>query len=67
MTDMDEAIKYYDMAIAKGNHEALYNKAIIYYQGRGVERNRKEAKKLMKQAAAKGLSQARYFLDNNKF
>ena len=47
--------------------EAIYNIAALYYEGKGVAKDRKKAKQLMKEAAKKGSQSAQYFLDNNKF
>jgi hypothetical protein len=49
-----EAIKYYKMAIEKGEERAMYNLGYMYENGKGVERNYEEAIKYYELALEKG-------------
>jgi TPR repeat protein len=52
--DYTEAIKYYKMAIEKGNREAMFNLATLYYYGRGIKEDSSEAIKYYKMASDNG-------------
>jgi len=52
--DYEEAIKYYKMAIEKGNGKAMNNLGRIYYNGDYAEQNYEEAIKYYKMAIEKG-------------
>jgi hypothetical protein len=52
--DYQEAIKYYKMAIGKGNDYAMFSLGGMYHYGIGIERNYTEAIKYYKIAIVKG-------------
>jgi TPR repeat protein len=58
----EEAIKYYKMAIEKGDCHAMNNLGYMYYNGKGVERNYDEAIKYYKMSIEKGNSHAMFNL-----
>lgn len=60
--DAAEAVKWYTLAAAKGQHEAERNLAGIYGSGRGVIQNDTEARRLFTLAAEGGDAQAQYAL-----
>lgn len=57
-----EAVKWYELASASGNAEALYNLATMYWLGEGVARNRRKALRLLRKAEALGSSDAALLL-----
>lgn len=54
--DPREAIKYYKMAINKGNSEVMFNYAVMLDNGNGIPEDKKEAIKYYKMAIDKGNS-----------
>lgn len=59
---MDDAVKYYRLAIADGDSQAQYVLAHYYYNGLGVKMDRAEAIRLFRAAAANGHRGADSFL-----
>lgn len=60
--NIEEAVKYYELATAQGSLPAEYNLGIIYFFGRGIEPNYKEGLYLLTDAAFKGNDFAQYTL-----
>ena len=57
-----EAIKWYELAAAKGDRDAQNELAFLYFVGRGVEQDFRKAYDLFRQAALNGLALAQYNL-----
>tara|TARA_Y100000768_G_scaffold337240_1_gene279290 strand:- start:4302 stop:4775 length:474 start_codon:yes stop_codon:yes gene_type:complete len=54
----DKAFKIWNEEIVQGNKEALYNIGLLYYFGKGVDKNLSLAFNYCKKAAFKGLARA---------
>ncbi len=54
----DKALKIWNEEIVQGNKEALYNIGLLYYFGKGVDKNLSLAFNYCKKAALKGLARA---------
>jgi len=54
----EEALKWYRLAAAQGNADALYMLGVCYQHGQGVPRDLDEALRLYKRAAAQGSAEA---------
>jgi TPR repeat protein len=52
--DLEKAIHWYCLALARGNPRAMNNLAVLFYNGRGVTQDREEARNLWRQAVAHG-------------
>jgi hypothetical protein len=50
----DEAVKWFRLAAAQGDSDALFNLATCYANGHGAPRDDHEALRLFKRAAAEG-------------
>ena len=59
-----EANKWFEKAVKQGYYPALYDLALNYYEGIGVEKNLEKAKVLLKQAIKKGDKRARKLFDS---
>ena len=64
--DYKEANKWFEKAIEQGYYPAIYELALNYYEGIGVEKNLEKAKVLLKQAVEKGDKRARKLFDSIK-
>jgi len=60
--DFDEAAKWFRLAAKKGNKEAQYLFAMLYRDGKGVDRDDIQAVRWLKLAAAQHQSEAQYQL-----
>ena len=56
--DPAQAYRYYAEAAAAGDGQAMNNLGAVYYDGRGVPRDRKVAKQWFEMAAALGVPEA---------
>jgi TPR repeat protein len=55
---MQEAVRWYELSAAQKNPWATYKLAMIYIEGRFVERNRAKARSLLQISSAAGNKQA---------
>jgi TPR repeat protein len=60
--DDNKAVEWYNLAIARGNREAMFSLAMFRMTGRGGPADRKEAARLMDEAAKRGHVIAAYDL-----
>ena len=58
-SDIQEVIKYFKMAIEKGNTESIYNLARMYNKGQRIPVDKNEAARYFKMAADKGNKDAK--------
>lgn len=62
--DYDKAVYCYQKAAEAGNATAIFNLALCYLKGHGVEKNINKGKSLLQQSAQKGNGRARGILGN---
>ncbi|KAG9293215.1 hypothetical protein G9A89_010586 [Geosiphon pyriformis] len=58
LSNIESAIKYFELAAHNDNLTAMYNLGYLYYKGSGVLKDQKKGKKYLILAALKGLSTA---------